>query len=51
MSEARETSCPRCAQPMRLVRTIPPLEPSWPELLAFYCAPCHHAETITDRAA
>jgi hypothetical protein len=31
---------------MRLVRTIPAVGPAWPALLAFYCAPCQHAETI-----
>src|SRR5262249_19200911 len=33
MNETRKTSCPRCNQPMRLVRTIPPIDPSWPAIL------------------
>ena len=44
MSEARTSSCPHCCQPMKLVHTIPPLSPTWPAILAFYCAPCD-AET------
>ena len=43
MSEARTSSCPHCCQPMKLVHTIPPLSPTWPAILAFYCAPCQHA--------
>jgi hypothetical protein len=42
--------CPYCDQRMQLVRTIPRLGPAWPTLLAFYCAPCCHAETKQERA-
>src|SRR5262249_725374 len=45
MTQARTPPCPHCDQPMKLVHTIPPLEAAWPALLAFYCAPCFHAET------
>ena len=51
MSEARTSSCPHCCQPMKLVHTIPPLSPTWPAILAFYCAPCQHAETKEGCAA
>ena len=47
---ARISFCPHCNRPMKLVHTIPPLEPAWPVLLAFYCAPCRHAETKRDHA-
>jgi hypothetical protein len=50
MASARTSFCPQCNRPMKLVHTIPPLEPAWPALLAFYCAPCSHAETKEDRA-
>jgi hypothetical protein len=33
---------------MKLVHAIPPLEPAWPTLLAYYCEPCCHAETVRD---
>ena len=45
MSEARTSSCPHCCQPMKLVHTIPPLSPTWPAILSFYCEPWRHAET------
>jgi len=44
-------SCPNCREPMKLVRTIPPLGPAWPALLVFYCAACSHAETIEEERA
>jgi hypothetical protein len=44
-SDRPPPSCPKCEKPMKHVRTIPGLGPH-PELLAFYCADCHHAETI-----
>jgi hypothetical protein len=50
MIQAPTSRCPHCDEPMRLVRIIPPLEPAWPSLLAFYCAPCSHAETKEERA-
>jgi hypothetical protein len=31
---------------MKLVHAIPPLEPAWPTLLAYYCHPCCHAKTV-----
>jgi hypothetical protein len=37
--------CPKCRQPMRLVRTIPALGGN-PELLCFTCVACRIAETI-----
>ena len=37
--------CPHCGQPMKLVRTIPSCGPGLPELLAYYCSTCVHAET------
>ena len=36
--------CPECFEPMKLVRTIPPLG-GLLELFAFYCEPCGVAET------
>jgi hypothetical protein len=50
MIQVRTSLCPHCDQPMQLVHTIPPLGPAWPTLLAFYCAPCCHAETKEKRA-
>jgi len=50
MTQARTSPCPHCDQPMKLVHTIPPLEAAWPALLAFYCAPCLHAETKEEHA-
>jgi hypothetical protein len=37
--------CPHCSQPMKLVRTIPSCGPDMPEVLAYYCSKCAHAET------
>jgi len=51
MTQPRTSLCSHCDRPMKLVRSIPPLGPAWPTLLAFYCSPCCHAETKEDRAA
>jgi len=44
------SSCPRCREPMQLVRAISYV--GVPEILVFYCTPCKHAETkVQGRAA
>jgi len=42
--------CPYCSKPMKLVRTISHV-PGIPEILAFYCSHCEHAETRVQQAA
>src|ERR1700730_3532466 len=48
MAPPRTSFRPHCNQP-KLVHTIPPFAPAWPAVLAFYCAPCSHAETKEHR--
>jgi hypothetical protein len=38
-------SCAHCNEPMKLVRIIPQFG-RFPELFAFHCERCNHAETI-----
>jgi hypothetical protein len=43
--------CPVCREPMKLVKTIPPVG-GLPEIMVFYCSCCKQAETkALDRAA
>ena len=49
MAPPPSSFCPHGNQPMKLVHTLRPLEPAWPALLAFYCAPCSHAEAKEHR--
>ena len=45
------TLCPRCREPMKVVRTIPKLG-GLPALHVFLCERCRHVETIErDQAA
>jgi hypothetical protein len=45
------TLCPRCREPMKVVRIIPKLG-GLPALLVFLCERCSHVETIEqDEAA
>jgi uncharacterized Zn finger protein len=38
-------ACPRCSQPMRLIRVTPKIGPV-PELFTFKCVSCGHIDTM-----
>src|SRR3982074_1539247 len=41
-------ACPRCSQPMRLIRVTPKIGPL-PELFTFKCLSCGHIDTMEQR--
>ena len=48
LMEPRTCYCSHCGQPMKLVRTTPPVG-TWPALLTFYCSSCLHTQIKEDR--